>query len=92
MFGLSLPKLIVLALIIGAVWYGYKWFESRGASRKGGSKDNQAAKPGPADSAADSKADSKDQELVACTVCGTYVSPEIKTCPDGRADCPSVGR
>jgi hypothetical protein len=90
MLGLSLPKLIVLALIIGAVWYGYKWLESRGASKNDGPKDNKTAKPGPAESA--DSANSKDQDLVACTVCGTYVSPGIKTCPDGRADCPSVGR
>jgi uncharacterized protein len=83
MFGLSLPKLIVLALIIGAVWYGYKWLESRGASKDDGSKGNKATKSGPAGS--------KDKDLVACTVCGIYVSPEIQTCPDGRADCPSVG-
>ena len=25
MFGFSLPKLLVLALIIGVIWYGFKW-------------------------------------------------------------------
>ena len=84
MFGLSLPKLIVLALIIGAVWYGYKWLESRGASKGDGLKDDETAKSGPAET--------KDQDLVACIDCGSYVLQEIKTCPDGRADCPSVGR
>jgi len=29
MFGFSLPKLLVTALIIGAVWYGFKYLSRR---------------------------------------------------------------
>jgi TRAP-type C4-dicarboxylate transport system permease small subunit len=77
MLGFSLPKLLFLAIVIAAVWYGWKWLERRGAAL---SEDK------PADKAA------LDQDLVACTACGTYVAPGLADCPDERADCPMIGR
>jgi uncharacterized protein len=75
MFGFSLPKLLVLAAIIAAVWYGFKFLgrleAKRKAELKGGEK---ASKGGDA------------QNMSLCSVCETYVAAGAGSC--GRADCP----
>jgi|SaaInlStandDraft_2_1057019.scaffolds.fasta_scaffold32635_4 hypothetical protein len=75
MFGLSIPKLLVLALIIGAVWYGFKWLElkSKGGTEKidDGNEDAQL-------------------DLVQCPVCDSYGPRNLAECPDGRDDCPMI--
>ena len=74
MFGFSLAKLLVLAAIIAAVWYGVKIIGRR----------NQA-KPVARDDADDGRITA--EETVECAVCGTYlVQAGAKSC--GRADCP----
>ncbi len=74
MFGFSLPKLLVLAAIIAAVWYGFKWIsryqqvqQSKGG--KAGGRINATA------------------EMTACPKCGTYVVADVaRSCE--REDCP----
>jgi uncharacterized protein len=89
MLGFSLPKLIVLALIIGAVWYGFKLM-GRGASRRDGAPENRAR----GDECGDARDDtpSRGQDLEACAACGTYVARPVARCPEGRADCPMTRR
>ena len=74
MFVFSLPKLIVLAAIIAAVWYGFKIF-ARGRTVAAGSQ----KKTGQA------KADGS-LEMKPCEVCGDYVAAGASSC--GRDDCP----
>ena len=74
MFGFSFAKLLVLAAIIAAVWYGFKIIARR----------NQATP------VADDKADDgriAAEETVQCAACGTYVV-QTGAVSCGRADCP----
>ncbi|MGE0650440.1 MAG: hypothetical protein AB7P12_01640 [Alphaproteobacteria bacterium] len=76
MFGLSLSKLLVLALIIAAVWYGFKWLNrAASAKRVGGGKPSDAPRA---------------NDLTACPACGTYVLAGLKQCPIDRTDCPAI--
>lgn len=81
MFGFSLPKLVVLAVIIAAVWYGFKFLGRLEAKRKAELK--AAKKGGSATQAADLAAES----MIQCPVCETYVAASsARSC--GRGDCP----
>ncbi len=73
MFGFSLPKLLVLAAIIAAVWYGFKFLGRLEAKRKAELK---AAEKG-----------GKTQNMTLCPVCDTYVAAGAASCD--RADCPN---
>lgn len=74
MFGFSLPKLLVLAAIIAAVWYGFKW-----VSRYNQVQQSKAKK------AKDDVLPAS--EMTACPQCGTYVvADEARSCD--REDCP----
>ena len=50
MVGFSLPKLLVLALIIGVIWYGFKWATQLDRKRRRAVKDD-AKRAAPADEA-----------------------------------------
>ena len=80
MFGLSLPKLLVLALIVGGVWYGYKWLGRLDQERKA-----KLRAKGPGD-----RVGRDSQDLVQCALCGTYGPADLERCPEGRDDCPLV--
>jgi|TARA_B110001454_G_scaffold197847_1_gene201592 hypothetical protein len=76
MLGFSLPKLIVLGLIVAVVWYGFKIFGSgRLASKlKVRDEDNQKATPEAVD-------------MVQCGVCNDFVALKGTTfC--GKEGCP----
>ena len=93
MFGFSLQKLLVLAAIVLAVWYGFKWIsrlqEARDAETRvprkrrwpgdfRGAFRRAAKEPEQQDAA---------EELTPCRVCGAYVAARgAANC--GRADCP----
>ena len=79
---LSIPKLIALAAILFAIWYGLRWLQRLGriAARVDETRRAQMQAAAPA----------KTEELTACPVCGTYVSPRSPSC--GRPDCPGVLR
>jgi uncharacterized protein len=87
MLGFSLQKLLVLAAIIGAVWYGFKFMgridKQRGAdakaSLKAGGGRRRAAPP-----------DDGVEEMVRCETCGAFVAAaSAASC--GREDCPFRG-
>ena len=79
MLGFSFPKLLLLALIIAVIWYGFKMF-SRGkdlANPRGpGGKDKVKQ---------DKMPDSVD--MVQCSVCGDYVAKGAAAC--GKDNCPN---
>lgn len=67
-------KWLVLALIVGGVWYGFKAIGRRNKAKQ-----------------MDAERDAKDtvEDMSACTVCGTYVAANPKSC--GRESCPYPG-
>ncbi len=79
MFGFSLPKLLVLVLIVGAIWYGYKWMSRIGEREDDPAKLKDGATGGDGS-----------RDLVECPACGAYAPAGIEKCPEGRADCPLV--
>ncbi|MEJ0067871.1 MAG: hypothetical protein WDO24_03040 [Pseudomonadota bacterium] len=87
MFGLSLSKLLVLLIVCGAVWYGFKYLKlrerqlARDAER---ATADRAARPAPGGPAASQAAVAED--LSKCPVCATYVARGARGC--GRSDCP----
>ncbi len=77
MFGLSPTKILLLALIIAAIWYGYKWVGRLDRERKAKLREDRS--------------DGGDgQDLIQCALCGTYGPTDLDRCPEGRADCPLV--
>ncbi|MSP89282.1 MAG: hypothetical protein EXQ92_10810 [Alphaproteobacteria bacterium] len=96
MFGLSISKLIVLAAVIAAVWYGFKWIgrmdkmrkEEAERDRLDNSKrrteaDRASAAPTPA-------AAGGAEDMVGCVTCGTFVlASAARNC--GKARCPYPG-
>jgi uncharacterized protein len=90
MFGLpSIQKLLVLAAVVAAVWFGFKLIGRLSAQRKaeqklrGGQGGGQGGR-GARDAA---RAELRAEEMEPCPVCGAYVaSGKARSC--GRADCP----
>lgn len=85
MFGFSLPKLLILALIIFGVWQGFKYLQRRqevqDKRRHEKVREARAETQGTADTV---------EDMVRCTVCDAFVaSPGAKSC--GRKDCPYPG-
>lgn len=75
MFGFSLPKLVFLAAVIAAVWYGFRWLERR---KRGVPRVRTRTEP-------DAKIGVED--TVQCRQCGAFVVAKgASNC--GRADCP----
>lgn len=85
MFGLSLGKLLILAILIALVWYGFKYASRVEAIRRGVREEvarrRAGARPGvrpPARSV---------EDLVKCPQCGAFVAATGATnC--GKAGCP----
>lgn len=84
MFGIpSLQKLLVLAAVVAAVWYGFKLIGRLQAARKTDAalRRNAARKTG-------SSADAPEAEdMVQCPVCQAFV-PARGAASCGRGDCP----
>ena len=85
MFGVSFFKLVFLVGAVAGVWYLFKMLASPSAPPA----KTEAPAPGRAANAtARNRLEAED--MVACKVCGTYVSAKnARSC--GRADCPSRG-
>ena len=90
MFGLpSLQKLIVLAVVVAVVWYGFKFLGRLQQARKEEAKLREAQGGKPARKA-DSRKAAKEaggqgqvEDLVQCPGCGAYVQAGT-TCDCGR--------
>lgn len=89
MLGFSLQKLLVLATVVAAVWYGFKW-----VSRLQQARDAQAGRPpkkrrwpGTGRGTAKEPPQSTAEDMIECPVCGIYVASRgAANC--GRAECP----
>ena len=82
MFGLSLSKLILLALIVAIVWYGYRYMQRIEAVRRA-LRDELLRRQGAARQSPPAEA----EDLVKCATCGAYV-PSHHASACGRPDCP----
>ncbi len=80
MFGFGLTKLVLLAGVIAAVWYGFKLVGQLDRARKA----QQRGKP--ARPAADRRAEQV-EDTVQCPACGAYVVAGSAS-PCERPDCP----
>lgn len=78
MFGLfSLPKLLFTVLVVGAVWYGFKWLARRQAVADSQARANPKHRGG-----AKSRPDSNSapdgggaiEDMVECPDCGAFVA------------------
>ena len=76
MFGGPFGKLLVIAVVIAVVWYGYKYINRVNAIRE--ELRRRAPKPGGRALEA--------EDMTKCRVCGAYVTAQARNC--GRADCP----
>ncbi len=88
MFGFSLPKLMLLAFLLVAVWYIFKLIERRDEVRKR-EEIERAAEAAVRDNVERKKEKKRKSaaETIACTVCGNYVPSEgVRSC--GREKCP----
>lgn len=81
MFGFGLSKLLVLAAIVAAVWYGFKFIGRLQEVQR----DRQQAGGRPAPRGRKKPAEVED--TVQCPVCGAYVVAKTAA-PCDRQDCP----
>lgn len=89
MFGFSLGKLLVLAAIIGAVWYGFKYLsrlqyqrEARADARDRVTRRRRGEPPSSAGAQA-----AASEDMAQCPACKAYV-PAKGAGNCGRPDCP----
>lgn len=81
----SLPKLIVLALLLAAVWYGFRWVSRVNHLRAEQAAERRRMRKTPGGGTAARTPAAEDMEK--CPSCGIYVSPRsAASC--GRPGCP----
>jgi len=86
---LSLSKLLLLALVIGAVWYGWRWVNRVNAigRERTAAKRREATSPTQRPSSAATAPSGDAEDMEKCPECGAYVAPRhAVSC--GRPPCP----
>jgi uncharacterized protein len=83
----GLQKLLLLAAIVGAVWWGFKFVGTLGRLRKDAERRAKARASGEATRPVGGRAGGEVEETVKCRVCGAYVPARQPTACE-RADCP----
>lgn len=88
MFGFSLQKLLVLALIIAVVWFAFRYLGRVQSQRKAEAKAaRKVQRRGRWSFGRDPDEDMGAEDMIACRVCSSYVPARgARAC--GRADCP----
>ena len=89
MFGFSIQKLLVLAAVIGAVWYGFKMIGRLDQARKAEGKGRNAGKPSwwPSRDGGSQAGAPEAEDMVQCPTCQAYVPARgAKACE--REGCP----
>lgn len=76
MFGIGLTKILLLAAIVIAVWYGFRWWTRQQLAK--------AAPPRPVQR--QSRGEVKVEDMQACPVCRTFMATSAGPCE--RVDCP----
>ena len=86
MFGFGLQKILLLALVVGAVWYGFKFFGRLDASKDRLAKTARKVADKVAGGGAEPAAAAA-QDMERCETCGDFVAVgSAKSC--GREACP----
>ena len=75
MFGFSISKIVVLALILLLVWYGFKLFGRRSNNEKISTKEQKS-----------SDTIKQNLDMIMCSSCGNYVPVGTLSCE--QKDCP----
>ena len=75
MLGLGIREIILTAIVVAVIWYGFKFVNRQRASKKPGVAENLARDSDPGA-----------VEMRACRVCGVYVATGSSDC--GTAGCP----
>ena len=86
MFGFSLYKLLVLLLVVGAVWYGFKFISRLQQARDSEGKPRSRVR-GRKPRASEPSASVEAEDMVRCPTCDAFVAAR-STSPCGRNDCP----
>ena len=86
MFGFSLYKLLVLLLVVGAVWYGFKFISRLQQARDSEGKPRSRVR-GRKPRASEPSASVEAEDMVRCPTCDAFVAAR-STSPCGRDDCP----
>ncbi len=80
MFGFSIQKLLFTAMVIAAVWYGFKWVARVQAQRREADRLDRNSRGGPGAT----------EEMVQCSTCEAFVASRgARSC--GRDNCPYPG-
>lgn len=80
MFGFSLGKILLLAAVVAAVWYGYRWWQ----------RVQKVTRDEEAILARERARAPSGEDMVKCPACDTYLSPKgARSC--GRTECPYPG-
>jgi uncharacterized protein len=86
MFGFSLQKLLLLLLIVGAVWYGFKFVNRLQQARDSEGKSRSRVR-GSKPPASEPSAATEVEDMVRCPTCDAFVAAR-STSHCGRSDCP----
>jgi uncharacterized protein len=86
MFGFSLQKLLLLLLIVGAVWYGFKFVNRLQQARDSEGKSRSRVRGGKPPASEPSTA-AEVEDMVRCPICDAFVAAR-STSHCGRDDCP----
>jgi hypothetical protein len=81
---ITVPKIVLIILLIFAVWYAVRWF-TRPAPKTVRRAPNRWARWAESASAA-ARPQAVVEDLVACRACGAYVAASARGC--GKAGCP----
>jgi len=79
---MSLPKLILIAVVIFVVWYAVRWLNRP----PGVAPRRRPVTPGTSGAGPGQARRVEAEDLVACPTCGAYVAQSARSC--GRAACP----
>lgn len=79
---LSFNKLLLLALVVFGVWYGFKWLRRVEEMRRMHARDDERGGRGSGE-----RPQVRAEDMVQCRRCGTYV-PGTGAAACGRSDCP----
>lgn len=67
MFGFSITKLLFTAVVIAAVWYGFKWLNRRAQVQQRSAEDSGRVE-------AEAAKAPDVEEMVQCPDCGAYIA------------------